>query len=328
MYPHIDLHCDTLYRLSSAPGLFFTEPGNQHSHIFYSGLRSSRTLLQCFAVFTDLCELTEAPPLTCFRKQLACFRNILTTADDSIIHVKTSGALKECLRQNKVGALLTLEESFLSESPISLLPELFSAGIRIATLTWDYSTPLGTAAQNLRLPGFLPSHSGLTPEGFDLVSEAEHLGILIDVSHLSDAGFYDVASHSKKPFLATHSNARSVCNTTRNLTDDMLRIIGERGGLVGLCLHEPFLLSVPGSPEDIAEALLRHTKHILSVTGSDVLSLGTDFDGTPGNRFIPDITCLDRLEHLFQKGGLSSVQIEKIFYRNAFRFLEENLPTS
>lgn len=326
MYPHIDLHCDTLYRLCDSPNDFFTTQNKQRSHVFFSGLQSSRTLLQCFSVFTDLAEISGESPLSGFQKQLSCFRQILASADGALLPVRSSAALKECRKQNKTGALLTLEESFLSETPLSLLPEFYSAGIRIATLTWDYSTPLGTSAQNLSLPGLSSSYPGLTPTGLDFLAEAERLGILIDVSHLSDAGFHEVAAHTKKPFLASHSNARTVCNVPRNLTDDMLRILGKRGGLVGLCFHEPFLLPSPSSPEDIASALLRHTVHILSVAGSDVLSLGTDFDGTPGNRFLPDITYLERLETLFKKGGLTTLQIEKIFYRNALRFLEDNLP--
>lgn len=255
------------------------------------------------------------------------------------MQIKTASDLTSCLRQNKIGALLTLEESCLCKEPVATLPSLFSLGVRIATLTWDYSTRLGNSAANevplscrytfphsAPLLNFHEKDSGLTPRGFDFLAEAEHLGIIIDVSHLSDRGFYDVATHSKRPFLASHSNARSVCNVPRNLSDDMLRILANRDGLTGLCLHEPFLTPSPGSAKDISEALALHVKHILSVAGSEVLALGTDFDGTPGNRVISNVTELSRLEDILKKAGLTGLQIEKLFYKNALRFFRENLP--
>lgn len=339
MLPFIDLHCDTLYRTASAPEQFFASGADTSTHVFYSGLCKSRCLLQCFSIFIDLCESHERVPLTSVQEQLNCFRHILARAEPDIMQVKTRSDLMACLRQNKTGALLTLEESCLCREPVRSLPGLYSLGVRIATLTWNYSTILAGSAVNaspspegssspyispLLRPG--TANAGLTPHGLAFLEEAEGLGILIDVSHLSDRGFYDVAIHSKRPFLASHSNARSVCTASRNLSDDMLRILAQRGGLTGLCLHEPFLTATSDSSGDIAEALGRHVTHILSVAGSDTLALGTDFDGTPGNRIIPDVTHLSRLEDILKKAGLTGCQIEKLFFRNALRFLTENLP--
>ncbi len=339
MLPFIDLHCDTLYRTVSSPERFFASGADTSTHIFHSGLCENRCLLQCFAIFTDLCESPDRPPLTSVREQYACFSHILTKSKESMMQIKTRSDLEACLRQNKIGALLTIEESCLDQKPASILSELQSLGVRIATLTWDYATLLGSSANNespspevYRSSHIAPllksgkADTGLTSHGLDFLAEAERLGIIIDVSHLSDRGFYDVAIHSKKPFLASHSNARSVCNVPRNLSDDMLRVLATRGGLTGLCLHEPFLAAPPNSVEDIVEALVRHVKHILSVAGSDVLAIGTDFDGTPGNRAIPNVTKLSRMEDILKKAGLTGLQIEKLYYKNALRFLQENLP--
>lgn len=339
MTPFIDLHCDTLYRTAAAPDRFFASGNEISTHVFHSGLRSPRCLLQCFAVFTDLSETPDRHPLASFRQQYVCFRHILSRAGNSMMQIKTASDLTACLVQNKTGALLTLEESCLCQKPVTILPILFSCGVRIATLTWEYTTPLGSSAANIvpqtcgspaphimPFPNYGPDDAGLTPQGFEFLEEAESLGIIIDVSHLSDRGFYDIASHTKKPFLASHSNARSICNVPRNLSDDMLRVLAERGGLTGLCLHEPFLTHSVHSADDISEALIRHVKHILSVTGSEVLALGTDFDGTPGNRVIPNVLYLNRLEDILKKSGLTGHQIEKLFYKNALRFFMENLP--
>lgn len=339
MPPIIDLHCDTLYRLASAPERFFAPAGSHSSHISYHSLRAANSLLQCFAVFTDLCELPTASPLSFLTEQLRCFQKILSLSEGQLMQIRTFADLATCIRQGNIGALLTLEESCLSEQPVTLLPELYSLGIRIATLTWDYSNLLATSAAEAlpvpyphrftfrsAFPKASESFSGLSPAGYAFLEEAERLGILIDVSHLSDAGFRDVAAHSKRPFLATHSNSRSVCNVPRNLSDDMLRTLANRGGLAGLCLHEPFLLSPSGSKNDPTEAIIAHVRHILSITGSEVLVLGTDFDGTSGNRSFPDISALPRLADLLKKAGVTSGQIDRLFYKNALRFFQENLP--
>ncbi len=339
MPPIIDLHCDTLYRIVSAPERFFSTTDTADTHVFYSGLRASGGLVQCFALFTDLCELPAPSPLSSLKKQIACFQKILSGANGQLLQIKTASHLTECIRMNKTGALLTMEESCLSKCPVALLPEFYSLGIRMTTLTWDYSTLLASSASNAvphpipgcysfssAFSGSYEAYPGLTPAGLDYLSEAERLGILIDVSHLSDAGFRDVAVHSKRPFLASHSNARSVCNVPRNLSDNMLRTLALRGGLTGLCLHEPFLLPSPHSPEEVTEALISHIKHIFYVAGSEVLALGTDFDGTPRNTAVPDITRLPYFAEQLKKAGLTSGQIDNLFYKNALRFFLANLP--
>ncbi len=338
MVPIVDFHCDTLYKLSASPDCFFLPVEHSRSHVSYEGLCISGSFLQCFALFTDIFDDTFSSPFSRLRTQLSCFQKILNRSDGHLVQVRTAAELSDCLSRKKIAALLTLEESCLSDDPLGLLPELADSGVRIATLTWDYPNLLGTTALNvIPLPEQQASnpfssltrlhspHTGLTPLGHDFLAEAERLGILIDVSHLSDASFYDVASHSKKPFLATHANARTVCNHPRNLTDDMLRIIGERGGVVGLTLYEPYLVSGSASSEELLNALIRHAKHILSVAGSDALVLGTDFDGIPGNGAISDMTQLYRLEDALLSSGLSSAIVEKIYYRNALSFLGSNL---
>lgn len=339
MFPFIDLHCDTLYRTVSSPERFFASGTDTSTHVFHSGLCENLCLLQCFAIFTDLCEMPDHPPLASINEQHSCFRYILSKTKESMMQIKTHADLISCLRQNKVGALLTLEESCLDKEPAALLSDFYSLGVRIATLTWDYSTILGSSAVNetpspescgspytSSLLRFNATDTGLTLRGLDFLAEAERLGIIIDVSHLSDRGFCDIAAHSKRPFLASHSNARTICNVPRNLSDNMLRVLAQHGGLTGLCLHEPFLTSSPYTDRSVSEALVLHVKHILSVAGSEVLAIGSDFDGTPGNRSIPDVTKLSRLEDILKKAGLTGHQIEKLFYKNALRFFLENLP--
>lgn len=338
MLPVVDFHCDTLYKLSAFPHRFFLPSEQCASHVSFDGLCQANSALQCFALFTDLYEDSFSSPISRLRQQYHCFQKILTLSKGRLVQIRNAPELTGCINKGKTAALLTLEESCLSDSPLALLPTLAELGVRIATLTWDYPNLLGNTAlqilpsedQKAKSPyssfSVLHSiHTGLTPLGHDFLAEAERLGILIDVSHLSDASFYDVATCCKRPFLATHSNARAVCNHPRNLTDTMLRTIGNHGGVIGLALYEPYLLSGPATPEALTDALVRHAKHILSVAGTDTLVLGTDFDGIPGNTAVPDITQLYKLEDALKKSGISSTVVEKIFYRNGLTFLLENL---
>lgn len=336
MLPIADLHCDTLSKLVHSPNHFLFPEKPPASHIFFSGLKSSHVVLQCFAVFTDLADIANDTPLTALYQQLACFQKFLSLTEGEMTQIRSFADLEHNLAKHRLSALLTLEESCLSEMPVSLLPLFYSLGIRMATLTWNHPNLLGspacpapadTAVSPAAAALFRSAslNAGLTSAGFDFVAEAERLGILIDVSHLSDAAFYDVASCSKKPFLASHSNARSVCNVPRNLSDDMLRTLASHGGVVGLNLHEPFLTSAPATPDNLLSALVHHARHILSVAGADSLALGTDFDGIPGNAALPDVTYLPRLEDALKKAGVTSSELEKIFFRNAFRLFKECL---
>jgi len=338
MTPSIDLHCDTLSKLCLTP-CDFLSPNFAHSHITLPGLRASGALLQCFALFTDLAQIGAESSFSPLQQQLACFHHFLEASDGALVQVFSYQDILENQRHGTLSALLTLEESCLSDNPVTLLPFLYSLGIRMATLTWNHPNLLGHPAAPQIPPAFLRSqtHSchginlsntsslGLTPSGFDFIAEAERLGILIDVSHLSDAGFYDVATHCNTPFLASHSNARAVCDVPRNLSDHMLRTLAEHGGITGLNLHEPFLVKGHASPEELLDALVRHATHIIHVAGIDTLALGTDFDGIPGNSVIPNVSHLFRLEHSLKKAGLTSGSLDKIFYQNALRFFHDCL---
>jgi membrane dipeptidase len=276
--------------------------------------------LQCFALFTDLHQASKKAPLTTLLKQLSCFRTLLQHSDGRLAQVRSYREL--CKNQSKgiISALLTLEESGLTECPPSLLPFLYNEGVRITTLTWNYPNVLGH-------PCVPPKENklGLTPLGFDFIAEAERLGILLDVSHLSDTGFFQLAAHTKRPFLASHSNARAVCNVPRNLTDRQLRLLADRGGIVGVNLHLPFLGVSSQHPEDILSAFVRHVLHIRRVAGSDTPAFGSDFDGIPANPAIPQVSLLPRLAHALKKAGCSADFCDKLFSGNALRLFQETL---
>ena len=127
---------------------------------------------------------------------------------------------------------------------------------------------------------------GLKPFGFEVVERMNEIGMVIDVSHLSDGGFYDVAKHSKQPFVATHSNCRAIANESRNLTDDMIKILANKGGVMGLNLVPAFL---DASNKSRIEYMVKHIKHIKNVGGIDTVAIGADFDGMGGDFEIDNV---------------------------------------
>ena len=155
----------------------------------------------------------------------------------------------------------------------------------------------------------------------------ESLGMIVDVSHLSDAGFYDVLEETKRPFVASHSNARKVCGCVRNLSDDMIRKLAERGGCMGLNFCADFLKVVPvgevnpGAIEDV----VRHAIHITNRGGIDVLGLGSDFDGIDTNEALPGVQNMEVLWEALHKAGYRQSELDKIFSGNVLRVYKEVL---
>jgi microsomal dipeptidase-like Zn-dependent dipeptidase len=197
------------------------------------------------------------------------------------------------MRNKKDGlmsAVLTVEEGGAIQGNIDRLQTLCDEGVRMMTLTWNFENEL--AYPNEADPRadqdfsyyfrFQPrTDNGLKAKGFEAVREMERLGILPDVSHLSDAGFYDLAKTIKGPFVASHSNARALAGCNRNMTDDMIKITGNHGGVIGLNFCPAFLeaAAVEADCHSTVELLAKHAKHMINVGGREVVGLGTDFDG-------------------------------------------------
>jgi membrane dipeptidase len=166
---------------------------------------------------------------------------------------------------------------------------------------------------------------GLKPFGKDAVHRMNELGMVIDVSHLSDGGFYDVAAISEKPFVASHSNCRTLSPHQRNLTDDMIRTLAEKGGIAGINFGPEFLNATTDIKENSAKLISAHARHFINVGGSDCVALGSDFDGIQGNLEIGKVENMPLLFDQFSRDGLSDDIIEKIAWKNALRTLKNIL---
>jgi len=182
----------------------------------------------------------------------------------------------------------------------------------------------------LGYPNFEWTHQdkGLKQKGFEAVELMNELGMLVDVSHLSDAGFDDVLKHSKQPFVASHSNARAMTNHPRNLSDEMLKQLADAGGLTGINFFNNFLVKgVLKEKLEVAkiEDMVRHIKHIRNVAGVEVIGLGSDFDGIPNEVEIADASQMGKLSEALLKQGFSYDEVEKMFWKNGIRVIKEVL---
>lgn len=301
----IDLHCDTLTK-----GNGIDDPNLALS---LSRIPNDTEWAQFFAIFIpDTHRGTTATEY--FDRYCALFAQQMQQYSDRILPCRSFSEVESAFRAGKHAAILTVEGGCVLNGDLSRIPLLKEHGVKALTLTWNGENELGS--------GNLGS-GGLTDFGKAALPILEENNILIDVSHLNDAGFADVAALTKKPFIASHSNARTVCGHPRNLTDDQIRTIICRKGLIGLNYYIAFLRD-DGAPCGM-EDLYHHIAHFLDLGAENVLALGSDYDGAD----LPE--CLDTVDKAFAikdyllSRGLSETLSDKIMFGNAYEFFRENL---
>ena len=269
-----DLHCDTVLQLldSEDQGANDSIIKNEH-HIDLEGLKEAGYGLQAFALFTDRKSKRgpEYQALRLYQKYL----EMIEESDGELVPILTKRDLERARRDGKIGSLLTLEEGDVIFQDLKILDLWARLGVRMITLTWNYANSLGCGNFEMRSdlvwtnPAVfqtIETEKGLTDFGKEYVREMEKLHIIPDVSHLSDAGFWDVIDVTTGPVFASHSNARALTNVPRNLTDEMIRAIAKTGGLVGVNFCAGFLDKFE-STESRIEDIVRHIRHIKEVGG-------------------------------------------------------------
>lgn len=317
----LDLHSDTV---TDGLLLGYGLAGNT-AHIDLLRPPPGMGWCQTFAIYiTD--HLRGQPALDWYRQSRTFFRSQLAAHPRFIRQVTTAREAEDALDAGLVAAILAVEGGSVLMGNPDVLEELAADGVRFLTLTWNGVNELGSGSQ---------SNQGLTPAGFQALARMEQLGITVDISHLNDPGFWDVARAATRPFVATHSNSRTVCPHPRNLTDDQFRVMVEQGGLVGLNFTVGFLRPDGWLPKELQavhpktappgwvlpQHLLDHILHFLDLGGEDVLALGSDFDGTVVPDFLPGGESFPVLEQLLLDAGLGEALTHKILYQNAWDFL-------
>ena len=315
----IDLHCDTLMKIAKSGNL----DENEKSHVSLKGLRDGGVALQCFADFVPtglfpkpVRKIATAAMFNSFYKK---YQKMMVYHADSLFPVLTKADLDKCGADGKIGVLLTIEDGGVLGNKLENVKKFYDKGVRLVTLTWNHENAIGYP--NSYEPEIM--NKGLTPFGKEVVREMERLGMVVDVSHVSDGVFWNVAEIARKPFLASHSNSRTVCNHKRNMTDDMIKAMADKGGVMGLNLGPEFVGAVEGVTR--MEDLVAQILHIRNVGGSEVLALGSDFDGIHGALDVAGPQDWPKLEDALKAAGLSEDELDKMWYANAERVFREVL---
>lgn len=220
---------------------------------------------------------------------------------------------------NKISAFLTIEDGRSVKNDLKKIKKYHELGIRLITLTWNHENCFGYPNASDRKI----MTKGLKKFGIKAVKYMNKIGMIVDVSHLSDQGFYDVAEHSNKPFIASHSNARQLASHSRNLNDDMIKTIGEKGGVIGLNFAPQFLNKNPADRNSRIKEMINHLNYIKNLGGESVIALGSDFDGITGSLEIDSSSKLPLLFRALKDSGWSQKLIDKFSFKNSLRVIKE-----
>lgn len=235
---------------------------------------------------------------------------------------RTTSELRAAMAAGQIAAVFHIEGAEAIDAELKALDVLYQAGLRSIGLVWSRPNIFGHGVP-FRFPSSPDTGPGLTDAGKDLVARCNELKILVDLSHLNEKGFWDVAGISNAPLVATHSNAHALSPTSRNLTDDQIRAIGQSGGMIGLNFANGFLRA-DGKwlSENGLDTMLRHLDHLMRLAGENHVGLGSDFDGARIPSQIGDAAGLPNLITAMRGHGYGEALIEKIASENWLKVLE------
>lgn len=310
-FPVFDFHCDTALVLLGDDRNQAGSLRKNSGHIDLERAGKLGGYAQCFACFTtDLPEtLKGISPIVLFERELATIQREVDKNSDRISIVYSTEEIEENRAAGKMSAILTLEGTAGIDYNPALLEDLWAIGFRVSSLGWNEKNPL---------TGSNVTGGGLTDLGREYVKEAQRLGMRVDVSHISDEGFWDIMKITNAPILATHSNSRAVFDHSRNITDDMFRAIRETGGVAGYNTCREFT----GEPSDL-DTICDHILHFMELDPDGKhIALGGDLDGVDA---MPDgfegVQSYPALARKLLDRGLTEENVMDIFWNNAIRVL-------
>jgi membrane dipeptidase len=339
-----DTHCDTVMKVMDGSLDFLTGEGK--GHVSFPGMLSVGSCAQVFACFVNSKnwpgkEYAQAESV------IAAIKGMIAGTQGKMDLALDSSDIHDACAGGKIAALICLEGADPLDGDPEALRHFYRLGVRNLIIAWGDNQFSGSA---------FGTNTPLTKQGKGLVELAEELHVMVDVSHLSDRAFDDVLRITSRPFIASHSNCRALCPARRNLTDSQIRVLADRGGVIGINLAPAFLdpeyysqavprfrrSLAPSTTEDEKKRLraaadriplpemdwiTRHVKHAINIGGEDCVGLGGDLDGiskTPtGIKGIEDYA---KIPELLLSAGLNTRQVEKVCWRNFERVFCEVLP--
>lgn len=307
----IDGHCDTLTKaLDLNKGVY--ENDLQFSIKKANEIGGGIQVLACFVetCFLNPKNINDNLGFNRCNKILEKFE----TCNLSNILIKNSQDLENAVKSNTTKVILSIENGSAISGDLNNIKYFYDKGVRIMSVTWDDDNDLGCGAKT-------NFDTGLTFLGVQYIKELEKMGILIDVSHLSEKSFWDVMLNCKSRVVATHSNVYELCKHPRNLKDEQIKAIANRGGVIGICYYSDYLNSKCRA--DLGD-IIEHVKYVRNLVGSEFVSLGSDFDGM-GNEDIAvgmeNVSKLVNLKSELYKNGFSEEEVENVMWRNWYRVL-------
>lgn len=303
-----DLHCDTIYEITKKNGDIF----KNDLSVSLEKTKNFKSYIGCFAVWIPD-SLRGQSAFDFFEK---CQKTLHAQAkkNENIVKIcKYADDAEKIKNEGGNGIILAVEGSAALGGDLSKVSYLKKCGVKMMTLTWNGVCEAGDGAK-------VDNPKGLTKFGKNLVKKLEENDIIIDISHASEKLFYDVAEICEKPIVATHSNCKKVCGNPRNLTDEQIKIIKEKGGLIGLTFCKDFLSN---SKDASMDDVLRHFEHFLLLFCEDNLAFGSDFDGADTPEEISSIDKIKNLYEYFLKKGYKENLLDKVFFSNAYNFVNK-----
>lgn len=280
-------------------------------------------------VTEDGYEVADAPPLepayarkTADELAVTLFR-LETESEGQLKIVRTTKEIGSCLRDGVLAAILHFEGAENLGPDPAVLETYHDAGLRSLGLVWSRPNAYAEGVP-FGFPASPDTGPGLTDAGRELVRECNRLGVLIDLSHLNEKGFWDLAELSDAPLVATHSNAHALCPTTRNLTDQQLGAVRDSDGMVGVNFAVAFLREDGADNEDTPlETVMRHVDYLVERVGVERVGFGSDFDGAKVPREIGDVSGLPKLLEALRDHGYDDTALRKLAHENWLRVLRE-----
>lgn len=304
----VDLHCDTISALFEKKESLLSNSGQ------YDIERALQANIgwQFFALFTMPADSNTV--LRNILKQVDKFHFEVEQNPRHLYHLKRYEDIYKSENQDKIGCLLHLEGGEALGTDLEMVSLLYRLGLRSMGLTWNHRNLLadGVAEGN--------SSGGLSVNGKKVIDEMNHLGIILDLAHISQACFFDALEYYDKAVLVSHANVRELCVHRRNLTNEQLNALAEHGGIIGITQVSDFVKEGPATVDD----MINHIVYIADLIGVEYVALGSDFDGAD-SMVIEDVKGYKALPECLQKRGFNSREIEMILKDNALRVMQQVL---
>ncbi|AEV68414.1 dipeptidase [Acetivibrio clariflavus] len=305
-----DAHCDTITKIMELNSNLYSN----NCHIDILRLKKAGNCVQTFAAFI-------APiysPAYAMKRAMQIidrFYSELEIYKDDIMLCCNYNDIETALSQGKIAAMLSIEGGEALQGDLGALRNFYRLGVRSVCLTWNYRNEIADGVKDEETGG------GLTPFGRQLVAEMNRLGMLVDLSHISQRGFWDVMATTSKPVIVSHSNARKICSHPRNLYDDQILAVAKNGGVIGINFYPEFLND---EGKAFVKDIIKHIEHIVSLAGPDHIGIGADFDGI--EKTPEDIKGIENISIVFEemaKLNYSDEIIRKFASENFLRLVKD-----